>query len=338
MRTIMTLGVDVGNFYTKTQSVVIPSGFIKMSTLPYGTDNYVLLNGNYYVSDEHIFPYERDKTKTENAFILSLLAISGELLKEAEKCNKKKVDAAEQDETKKRHVLGVQGELNQLKEIKLGIGLPPTHMSTLCKKMKQYYIDRIGEGITYVYNGYEISFMLNAIECFPQDYAAVLTYRPKDREDSAVTYPSFYAIDIGGWTVDIITISNRKLSMEKCDSKPLGVLAMYEKMIKDVEIKTGKRLSQTDIECILKGEKTLLRQDVIEEIKHSADEWYARIMSELKQFGIEMDMYPVLFIGGGSALFKKQIKADKSIIKYEFISGSRSNAIGYALLMDANKS
>ena len=337
MKAVMTLGVDVGNFNTKTQSIVIPSGFVKLTALPYGTANYVLLNGFYYVSDEHRFPYERDKTNSENAFILSLLAISGEILKEAERINKKKMEAAATDETKKDKVLGVQGELEQLKEIRLGVGLPPTHMSTLSKKTKQYYIERMGNGIEYVYNGYKFSFKLKDIECFPQDYATVLTYRPKDRENSAVSYPSFYAIDIGGWTVDIVTITNRQLDLSKCDSKPLGILAMYETMIKDVEMKTGKRLSQVDIECVLKGEKTLLKQEVLDEIKNSADEWYARIISELRQFGIQLDAYPSLFMGGGSILFKKQIKADKSIVKHEFISGSRSNALGYALLMEAKK-
>lgn len=337
MKSVLTMGLDIGNYDTKTQNCTIPSGFVAMHSLPYGTDNYLLLDGVYYISDEQRFAYEKDKTQSENAFVLSLLAISAEIVKEAEKINKRKEEAALKDPSKASKVIGIQEEISQLKEINLGVGLPPTHVATLEKKTREYYEKRLKGGISYIYNGYTISFALKNIKCYPQDFAAVITYKPKDRENSAVSYPSFYAIDVGGWTVDIVTIINRKPAMSKCDSKPLGILAMYEKMIKDVELKTGKRLSQTDLEYVLKGEKTLLKEDVIKEIQACEKEWYENIMRALKQFGLELDMYPVIFIGGGSQLFKKYIKADKSLAKYEFIPSSRANASGYATLMEANK-
>lgn len=337
MKSILTIGLDIGNYDTKTQNCIIPSGFVAMHSLPYGTETYLQLDGIYYIPDEQRFAYEKDKTQSENAFILSLLAISAEIVKEAEKVNKRKEDIAIKEPSKATKVIGVQAEIEQLKEIRLGVGLPPTHVSTLEKKTREYYEERLKKGIKYKYNGYEISFSLKDIKCYPQDFAAVLTYKPKDRENSAVSFPSFYAIDIGGWTVDIVTIINRKPAMSKCDSKPLGILAMYEKMIKDVELKTGKRLSQTDLEYVLKGEKTLLKEEIINEIRACEKEWYENIMRALKQFGLELDMYPVIFIGGGSQLFRKYIKADKSLVKYEFIPSSRANAMGYATLMEANK-
>lgn len=337
MKKILTIGLDIGNYDVKTQSTVTPSGFTAYTTLPYGTDKYVLLDGTYYVSNSQRFPYERDKTLTENAFILSLFGISAEILKEAERQNKRKLDVAEKDPSKASKVLGIQGEIDKLEEIRLGIGLPPTHVATLEGKTKQYYKDHLENGISYEYNGYQIKFKLAEVRCYPQDFAAVLTYKPKDREESAISYPNFYAVDIGGWTVDVVSVLNGRPTMDLCDSKPLGVLAMYEKMTKDLELKTGMRLNQSDLECVLMDEKTLLSEEVINIIKDAADEWYKGIMASLKQFGLKLDMYPVIFIGGGAQLFKKNIKKDKSIAKYEFIPSSRANAIGYATLMELNK-
>jgi len=337
MKKTLTIGLDIGNYDVKTQNTITPSGFTAYSSLPYGTEKYVLLNGTYYVPNTQRFPYERDKTQTENTFILSLLGISAEILREAEKQNKRKVDVAEKDPSKASKILGVQGEISCLKEIRLGIGLPPTHVATLEGKTKQYYEEHFRNGVEYEYNGYKISFVLTDVRCYPQDFAAVLTYKPKDREESAISYPNFYAIDIGGWTVDVVSVINGKPTMELCDSKPLGVLAMYEKMAKDLELKTGMRLNQTDLECILKDEKTLLSNEIIDIVKESASEWYKNIISSLKQFGLKLDMYPVIFIGGGAQLFKRNIKGDKSIAKYEFIHGSKANAIGYATLMELNK-
>jgi len=337
MKSVLTLGLDLGNFNTKTQNQTIPSGFVTMNTLPYGAETYLKFNGVYYLPDEQRFPYERDKTINENAFILSILAISSEILREAEKQNKKKEEAALKDEKKQGKVLGVQGEIEQLKEIRLGVGLPPTHVATLKEKTVKYYEDRLKNGISYEYNGYVISFKLKDIKCYPQDFAAVLTYKPKDRETSAVSYPTFYAVDIGGWTVDIVTVLNGKPAMSKCDSKPLGILAMYEKMTREVEQKTGKRLSQTDLENILKGGKTLLKEDVIKEIKACEKEWYESIIKSLRQFGLDLEMHPVIFVGGGAQLFRKLISADKTLVKYEFIPSPRANAIAYATLMEAGK-
>lgn len=337
MKKTLTLGLDLGNYDVKTQNTVTPSGFAAYTTLPYGTEKYLYFNGKYYVPNNQRFSYERDKTASENAIVLSLLGISAEILREAERQNKRKLDVAEKDPSKASKVLGVQGELDRLEEIRLGIGLPPTHVATLEKKTKKYYEDYLKDGIEYIYNGYKISFKLAEIRCYPQDFAAVITYRPKDREESAVSYPNFYAVDIGGWTVDVVSVVKGQPEMSLCDSKPLGVLAMYEKMTKELELKTGLRLDQTDLECILKDEKTLLSSEVIECVKDLADEWYKGIMGALKQFGLKLDMYPVIFIGGGAQLFKKNIKADKSIAKYEFIPGARANAIGYATLMELNQ-
>lgn len=329
----ITIGLDVGNYDTKTQNTDTPSGFSVYNELPYGTSTYILWNGKYYIPSEHRFSYVKDKTENENAFILSLFGISAEILNEAKRVNNIKENALKKDE-KKNSVIGIQGEIATVNSVNLGIGLPPTHCSILGKKTVEYYEENFKDGISYIYNGYQFSYGLNFVKYYPQDFAAVLTYAPQDREDSAISFPTYYAVDIGGWTVDVVTIINNRVTMEMCDSKPLGILAMYDKIIRDVELSCGKRLDTIEVECILQGRKTLLKDDVKKEVKRGAEEWYKKIMNELRQFGVDLESSPVIFMGGGSLVFKDFIEHDPDIVKYEFIDNPHANAKGYEILVN----
>jgi len=51
MKSVLTLGLDLGNFNTKTQNQTIPSGFVTMNTLPYGAEKYLKFKGVYYLPD-----------------------------------------------------------------------------------------------------------------------------------------------------------------------------------------------------------------------------------------------------------------------------------------------
>ena len=337
MKRIKNIGVDVGNFDTKTQNTVVPSGFEVSETKPFGTTNYLEYNGAFYVPSNDRFSYERDKTINENCFILSLIAIASEIQFCAESAKAGRERQAKLDGTKLDRVRSVQDEIFDVETVNLGVGLPPTHVSTLQDKLISYYKARFGEGVEYKYNGYTFRYKLGMIKCFPQDFAAILTYHPQDKENSAISFPSYYGIDIGGWTVDVVTILDKRISINKCDSKPLGVLAMHEKIVREVETTFGRRLMKTDIENILKGERILIPEDVKTFIKNAANKWYEDIMKSLKQFGVAYDTHPVIFLGGGALLFKDCIKKDQRLVKYELMYNPKANAAAYAALLGPEK-
>ena len=148
-----------------------------------------------------------------------------------------------------------------------------------------------------------IEINLNFCQCYPQDIAAVCGYVPKKKDDSVINFSSYYAIDIGGWTVDVITFINNELDNTKCDSKPLGILPMYESIIKHVEEETGKRITKDIIGSILAGKPTLVPEGIKDFILNDVKNHIRLILGELAQFGLSFDLYPTLFIGGGSLLF-----------------------------------
>lgn len=76
----INLGLDLGNYYTKTSHTSVSSGFSSYGRLPFGADEYLMFGNNYYIPNPEPFPYVKDKTRNENAFILSLLGLSKELL------------------------------------------------------------------------------------------------------------------------------------------------------------------------------------------------------------------------------------------------------------------
>jgi len=331
---IITIGLDVGNSDTKTQTTSTVSGFSSYAIKPFAAEEYIMYNGKYYVTNGERFPYVKDKTVNENLFILSLFGIAKEILSYAEKKNAKKEEAAKEDAQKAANVLGVQGEINKIHTINLGVGLPPTHMSTLKESTIEYYKTHFGDGVEFSYQNYKFNLKLNYINCYPQDYAALISFdrkNPKNADHIIVKYTSYYAIDIGGWTVDIISIVNGKPNMNKCDSKSLGVLAMYDTIVNTVEMQTGFRLTNEDIEMVLMGKPTILDEQYINLINNLKDDWFDKIVNVLTQFGLQFEARPVVFLGGGAQLFKSCIKKS-NIKKYDIIPGANSNAKAYRAL------
>ncbi len=117
------------------------------------------------------------------------------------------------------------------------------------------------------------------------------------RENSVINFDSYYAIDIGGWTIDVITFIKDTLDNLKCDSKTIGVLPMYESIIKHAEEETGKRITNDIIESILTGKPTLVRR-MLKNLFSMMLKTVRLILGGLVQFGLSFDLYPTLFIGG----------------------------------------
>lgn len=331
---ILSLGVDVGNFDTKTQSTVTPSGFAEYKQLPFVSDNYILYNGMYYMQNENRFPYLSDKTSNENMFILSLFGIAKEIIAYAEKNVRRKEADSIESMPKAELTLKIQGEIDLIEQINVGMGLPLVNYGKDKDAYIDYYKKRFGDSIEFEYGEYHFCFSVNEIGCYPQGFAAVVTYNPS-KPDSImkVAKKTYYAVDIGGWTIDIITIVNNEIT-DKCTSKSLGVLAMYENIINDVEMQTGYALERVDIEAVLKEEETFLPDEIKDIINKDAEKWFERIKNELVQYGLLIKARPVLFLGGGSQLFKRFIRKNRDFVKCEFIPNPKANAKGYAILVE----
>ena len=85
----LIIGVDVGNYNTKSQNTVIPSGyegpFLEATILGGYERGNLKWNGLYYIHSSKRLPYLADKTKDDRCIILTLMSISKEILLRTEK-------------------------------------------------------------------------------------------------------------------------------------------------------------------------------------------------------------------------------------------------------------
>ena len=327
MNSKISIGLDVGNSDIKTRNTSTPSGFSSYQKAPFNVDNYLHYNGMFYVPEYDRFPYSKDKTQNDNLIKFSLFGIANEIIA---RCTQ---DFYQTNINRSLRHEDIQKRIDEIEYINLGFGLPPTHCASLSDKTIAYYYDRFNNMKSFEYNGYTFSLKLDKSKCYPQDFAAIVGYNPKDRDSIIKNFDSYYAIDIGGYTVDIITIVNGKPSLQKSDSKPLGIITMYNSMIQEIDIEEGIRLTMDTIEKVLLNKPTILDDSTKKIIYSKTESWYHHIINELIQFGLDFSVYPAIFLGGGSLMYWDYIKNDPIIKKCELISNPNANAIAYEKLI-----
>lgn len=334
----VNIGIDVGNSDTKSANTTTPSGFLERRQLPFGVDEYLKYNGVYYIpNEEERFPYKRDKTVDHNCFILTLFGIAKQLL----------YKVLSEISVPKDNTEAIQKVLDTYTAVNLGVGLPPVDCSTLGTKMVEYYKKMFGDGISFSYKEISISkeefvFNLQLDKCifFAQDWAAVVTYKPynvqhKITDDAIIgRYKSYYAVDIGGYTVDVVPIMNLRPEGAKSTSIDKGILKLYSELTKLIAQDFGQTVRPDIVESVLKGEETILDDKVKDCIFSFTQEWVNDIVRALSDAGVLFDSYPVVFLGGGASAFKEYIRKNQTIKKCGFIFGANVNAVGYEKLVD----
>lgn len=317
---MVNIGVDVGNYDVKTTLTTTPNGFNHFESLPFGAREYVFYKNAYYVPSERRFPYVKDKTSTDNAFILTLMAIGKEILARCEKKDQKEI----------------QEEIDDIGIVNLCGGLPPAHMHLLKKKTIEYYRRRFGNGITFKVNGYTFNLKLGLCEVVPQDYAAIATVIGNgENERIPNKFHEYYAIDIGGATVDVVPVRNNIPIVEECISLNFGVLLLYDKIMSEVERDFGITLSQTNIEDMLRDVDTIIDKEIIDRTNRLACEWLNMILETLTQKGLNFQTVSSVFIGGGALLFRHYIAENRIVKNFEFLGGAKGNATGYTKYIEA---
>lgn len=308
-------GIDVGNNDTKSDFTSIPSGFVKSTILPAMASKYLFYGNKYYVPSETRFPYAMDKTKDDQCLMLTLMSLAEEIIHTA----------------KKKNVEDIQKYIDNIKKINLGVGLPPAHLSHLGKKTKDYYLKKLGKEVQFEYNHYMFSFSVENCHVFPQDFVAAVSNK---RSHIIKEYKTYYAIDIGGQTVDVVKIKDGEPDAENCASRELGTRKMYDKIVNHVLLETGITIDMFNVEDILLKKEHILPSEVVDIVNEQANAWTNKIFNELRQAGLEFKAYPCVFFGGGPKLLKPFIKKNNSVSVVDFIGDVHANAKGYTYFLN----
>lgn len=304
----IVIGLDNGNANTKTEHVAFTSGVMEHITKPPMAKEVIYFQDKYYSLTTSRMEYERDKTKDNRCFILSLFAIAKELIE---------TGAYQQ---------GVEHHMT------LGVDLPPEHFSVQRRKFAQYFT-QFGNPVRFSYNEKPFILSINPkVFVYPQGYAAAAT-----KASDVTKYSRYYIVDIGGYTTDVMLIVDNVPDLSCCYSLESGIISMNNKIKRKISSAFDIMVDERHIEDVLAGRPTVLdgNDKVIDEIKKEVQKHANGILNELREYKVDLRANPAFFLGGGSVLLEPFIRNSGMVSFVEFIPDICANATGCAILTKA---
>lgn len=293
----MLIAIDHGNYAIKTTHFSFISGLAEHTVKPPLAEEVLEFGGSYWTLTGRRLPYMRDKTQDDRYFILTLFAIAKEL----------------------EHA----GQKTGFEPIDLAVGLPPEHYG-LRERFAQYF--RRG-AVNFVYKDKPISISIRHVFVYPQAYAAVIP-----QSGQMLKTLRIFVVDIGGFTTDVLLLRNGKPDLQFCRSLESGVITMDNEIIGKISAQHDMKIEDEHISAVLMGGETILPEDVKKTIRDAAQMHAKSILDQLRELQVDLRTNPVVFIGGGSILFRPLIEHSSLVSKASFVEDDKANAIGYAML------
>ncbi len=304
---MMLIAIDHGNKLIKTKNNNFVSGLSKFDTKPPFGDKILEFNGLFYcLSSKRMF-YMKDKTVDDNFFILTLFAIA------------KEIDSRNMY-TRDKYI-----------DVKLVVGLPPSHFSKLHKKFEEYFLNR---GILkFSVNSKVYQIEISKVDSFPQSYAAFIS-----KYNDFKNFNKAIILDIGGYTADYLVIRKGIPDLELCDSLDNGITILYNNIIKRVSSETEVLLEENDIDSIILRKPHEFNSNIIKIIDDETNKFVNNLFGDLAERKIKTKQDYLILAGGGSLLLKEYILKNELTNKTVIIDDIYANVNGYEILNRINNS
>ncbi|WP_409967249.1 ParM/StbA family protein [Bengtsoniella intestinalis] len=299
MSDTITIGIDHGYAAMKTTHCTFPSGLTAYDHEPYTQKDVLEIGGKYYVVGSSRGGLQKDKTATEDYYLLTLAAIAKELYFRG--C----------DPTATVH---------------LAAGLPLTSFGRDKESFKHYLL-RDGKPVFYRYEGVSYAITISKVSLFPQGYSAILT------QSSLLDEPSVIVADIGGWTVDLMRLDNRIPNAATCRSLELGMISCLDEIAEQVRRNLGLSLTTAQMEYALRGEGGHLTPGTQKIIQTEAGKYIQKLLSAIAETGLDARAMPVVFLGGGANLLKRHLPPVSPLCQPIILDDVALNAKGYERLV-----
>ena len=283
----------------KTPHFSFPSGLVAYEHEPYTQKDVLEYDGKYYVVGSGRQPLQKDKTRTEDYYLLTLAAIAKEL-----------------EYRNAAHTCSAV----------LAAGLPLTSFGRDKARFRAYLL-RDGKPALFRYEGREYAVTISDVKLFPQGYAAVLT------QSGLLDEPSVIVADIGGRTVDLMRLDNRIPNAATCRSLELGMIRCIDEISEQVRRTQGLSLTTAQIESVLRGDASGLPDEVKTIIHMQADRYIQTLLSAITECGLDTRAMPTIFLGGGAALLKRRVSATNALSRPVILDDVSLNAKGYERLV-----
>lgn len=250
--------------------------------------------GRYYAVGERRMRFQQDKTREPDTFMLTLPAIA---------------DAMKRAGTTSA-------------EIALGVGLPIGSYGTQKETFRRYFLR---DNVSFLFEG--TSYRCRIAECkvFAQGHAALCRYYPQLKD-----YRSITLVDIGGYTVDILTLHDFRLDRSSCASLRMGTITLYSR-IQDTLQRNDILLSDELITDAIRGDIQHADSKLIHAVVEQAVAAYCKeLLNALRERGLDLRL-PTVFAGGGAELLEPMLR--RSDLNTVAVLNRFANADGYKLLM-----
>ena len=301
----MIIAIDHGNYNIKTPHHSFMAGLAEHSVKPPMADEILEYGGSYWTLSSKRLSYQRDKTRDQSYFILSLFAIAREM-----------IHAGHKTFTEKVH---------------LAVGLPPEHYTILRDKFAQYF--KKSQSIHFIYNDKPFTIMIGNVFVYPQAFAAITPQKNQLNRHLRV-----FLVDIGGYTTDVLLLHKGKPDMQFCRSLEMGVITMNNDIIRLVGALHDMRIEDEHISAVLANNETILPEAVKKTIRERAESHAKEILDKLRELQVDLRSNPAVFIGGGSILYREYLETSPMVTSATFVTDPRANAIGYQALAEAQMS
>ncbi len=300
MNDTITIGVDHGYYAMKTTHCAFPTGLVEYEYEPYTRRDMLEYGGKFYVVGTGRQPLQKDKTRTEDYYLLTLAAIAKEL---------------------------EHRQAGPVATVHLAAGLPLTSFGRDKRKFKEYLF-RDGQAVTFRYEWTAYTVTIERVSLFPQGYAAVLT------QQELLDEPSVIVADIGGWTVDLMRLDNRIPNAAACRSLELGMIRCLDEIAEQIRRSLGLSMTAAQIESVLRGEVSSVDSQAKEIIHREAEAYARRLLSAIAECGLDARAMPAIFLGGGAALMKRHVSATDGLCRPLILDDVCLNAKGYERLVE----
>ena len=244
-------------------------------------------------------PLQKDKTRNEDYFLLTLAAAAKEL--------------------------AFRGA-DRTAAVHLAAGLPLTGFGRDKRKFTEY-LHRDGNPITFRYEGCAYTLTIEQVSLFPQGYAAVLT------QTGLLDEPSVIVADIGGWTVDVMRLDNRIPNAATCRSLELGIIRCLDEIAEQIRRTLGLSMTAAQIESVLRDGVSSVPDDAKRIIHHRAEAYVYQLLSAIAESGLDTRAMPAIFLGGGAALMKRHGSPCDGACRAVILDDVCLNAKGYERLV-----
>ena len=299
MSETVTIGVDHGFAAMKSAHFSFPTGLVEYEHEPYTSKDVLEYGGKYYVVGTGRQPIQKDKTATEDYYLLTLAAIAKELEHRG---------------------------AERTASIHLAAGLPLTGFGRDKKRFREYLL-RDGQPVSFRYEGNSYTVTVAEASLFPQGYAAVLT------QSELLNEPSVIVADIGGWTVDLMRLDNRIPNAASCRSLELGMIRCLDEISEQIRRSLGLSMTAAQIESVLRGGVSSVEESAKQIIHREAGAYVRRLLSAITESGLDARAMPAIFLGGGAALLKRHVAATDGLCRPLILDDVCLNAKGYERLV-----